>query len=180
MAAPFDPNGAVRFDLKAGSASDSRGERYVLVPRTALESLSPDVLEQIGTQVGRGCGARISAKLGGDNGVRGAQLEVVINHLAGELAIAGIGAVHIERWGRAMVAVVTNPNVSDDVFIGAVLAGAVSAASGRDVSAASLGRDGAVARYFLGTAATANRASDLLSEGKGYAEIVATLQGASS
>jgi hypothetical protein len=28
----FDPTGAVRFDLKSGSASDARGERLVLVP----------------------------------------------------------------------------------------------------------------------------------------------------
>ena len=182
-APPFDPNGAVRFDLRSGSASDSRGARLVLVPSAALESLgeaAPDALAQIGTHIGRACGSRLASRLGGDGGVRAAQLEVVITHLAGELAIAGIGAVHIERWGRAMVAIVSNPSVTSDVFVGAVLAGALSAASGRDVSAAALGRAGGEARYFLGAAPTAERARGLVEEGKSYAEVVAILQGGTS
>lgn len=177
---PFDPNGAVRFDLRSGSASDSRGARLVLVPSTALESLGADALAQIGSQIGRACGLRLAAHLGGDGGVRATELEVVITHLAGELAIAGIGAVHIERWGRAMIAVVSNPSVSDDGFVGAVLAGALSAASGRDVSAAALGRERGEARYFLGSASTADRARHLVEEGKSYAEVVAILQGGAS
>ena len=174
---PFDPSGAVRFDLRSGSASDSRGARLVLVPSTALESLGPDALAEIGAQIGRACGQRLAARLGGDGGVRATELEVVITHLAGELAIAGIGAVHIERWGRAMIAVVSNPSVADDGFVGAVLASALSAASGREVSAAALGRDHGEARYFLGSASTSERARHLVEEGKSYAEVVAILQG---
>ena len=179
-APPFDPNGAVRFDLRSGSASDSRGARLVLVPSAALEGLAPDALVHIGTQIGRACGSRLAARLGGDGGVRAAQLEIVITHLAGELAIAGVGAVHIERWGRAMVAIVTNPSIANDAFVGAVLAGALSAAAGRDVSAAALGRQGAQSRYFLGSAPTAERAAALVAQGKGYADVVAILQGGAS
>jgi hypothetical protein len=178
--APFDPNGAVRFDLRSGAASDSKGARLVLVPTTALEGLSADVLEQIGAQIGRACGARIAGRLGGDSGVCGASVELVIAHLAGELAIAGIGAVHIERWGRALVAIVSNASLADDGFVGEVLAGAFSAASGRQISAAALGREGTQARYFLGTAATAGRVRDLVERGTGYAEVLATIQGASA
>ena len=46
MATPFDPNGAVRFDLRTGAASDARGARLVLVPSEALASLGPE-LEQV-------------------------------------------------------------------------------------------------------------------------------------
>jgi hypothetical protein len=88
--------------------------------------------------------------------------------------------VHIERWGRAMVAVVSNPSIADEGFAGAVLAGALSAASGRDVSAASLGREGGATRYFLGSAATSERARRLVAQGKGYADVVASLQGGTS
>lgn len=177
---PFDPNGAVRFDLRSGSASDSRGARLVLVPSSAFEFLDADALTQIGEKIGRACGARVAAHLGGDRGVREAEIEVAITHLAGELAIAGVGSVHIERWGRALVAILTNPSVTNEAFIGAVLAGAFSAASGRDIYAASLGRDRGEARYFLGSQATADRARSLAQQGKGYAEIVATIQGGSS
>ena len=138
------------------------------------------MLAQIGTQIGRACGSRLAARLGGDGGVRAAPLEVVITHLAGELAIAGIGAVHIERWGRAMVAIVSNPSIANDAFVGAVLAGALSAASGREVDAAALGRAGGQARYFLGSAPTSVRARGLVAQGKGYAEVVAILQGGTS
>jgi hypothetical protein len=58
-----------------------------------------------------------------------------------------------------------------------VLAGALSAASGRDVAAAALGRERGQARYFLGSAATAERARGLVKNGHGYADVVAKLQG---
>jgi len=177
MAGPaFDPNGAVRFDLKNGSASDSKGGRLVLVPSAVLAALDAATLAHIGDALGRACGARIASRLGGDGGVRSTSLESVVTHLAGELAIAGIGAVHLERWGRAMVAVVQNPGVADDGFVGAVLAGALSAASGRDLAAAPLGKDGVRSRYFLGGAATADRARALAEQGKPFAEVVAIIQ----
>lgn len=184
MASPndssFDPTGAVRFDVKAGSASDSQGARLVLVPSDALELLGAEALTAIGLHMGRACGLRVAARLGGDGGVRSSSLEVAIAHLSGELAVAGVGALHIERWGRAMVAIVTNPSVADDAFVGGVLAGAVTAASGREVTAASLGREGNEARFFLGSAETAERAEELVASGKAYAEVVAILQGGSS
>jgi hypothetical protein len=79
-----------------------------------------------------------------------------------------------------MVAIVTNASITDDAFVGGVLSAALSAASGREVSAAALGREGDAARYFIGSAATSERARVLVSSGKGYAEVVATLQGGTS
>jgi hypothetical protein len=172
----FDPSGAVRFDLGSGAASDAGGARLVLVPSTALESLGTDALAQVGGHLGRACGARLAERLGGDEGVRASGLEVVITHLAGELAIAGIGLVHIERWGRAMVAIVSNPSIANNAFLGAVLAGALSAASGREISAAALGGE----RYFLGSAPTASRVRGLVAQGRGFADILAGLQGGTS
>jgi len=176
----FDPTGAVRFDLRSGSASDSRGERLVLVPSAALDLLSSEALAKIGEHIGRACGARVAARFGGDSGVRASEVETVISHLAGELAITGVGAVHVERWGRAMLVVVSNPSITDDAFVGAVLGGALSAASGREVAAAALGHERNEWRYFLGSAATSERVRALVAQGKGYAEIVASLQGGAS
>lgn len=169
--------------MKTGAASDTRGTRLVLVPASALEALdrtTPGALAHIGAEVGRGCGARVAARLGGDAAVRSSTLEVVVTHLAGELAIAGLGAVHLERWGKAMVIVVTNPGVNSDGFLGAVLAGAIGAATGREVAIQSLGRDGSVARYFVGAQPTALKARSLLSQGKSWGEILSILQKASA
>jgi hypothetical protein len=183
MAGPaFDPNGAVRFDLSRGAASDARGARLLVLPAAALESVErthAPAIAALGMELGRSCGARVAARLGGDGGVRGAQLEVVVSHLAGELAVAGIGAVHVERWGRAMVCVVTNTSSAafpSDAFLAAVLGGALGAASGRDVAAAPLGKDGNAVRFFVGTKATADRVRGLVAQGKGFAQIVTSLQ----
>ena len=180
MAGPaFDPNGAVRFDLNRGAASDTRGARLLVVPAAALESVErahAPAVAALGLEIGKACGARVAARLGGDGGVRNAQLEVVVSHLAGELAIAGIGAVHIERWGRAMVCVVSNTSFPSDGFLSAVLGGALGAASGRDVAAAPLGKDGNAIRFFIGTKATAEKVRGLVAQGKGFAQIVTSLQ----
>jgi hypothetical protein len=175
----FDPNGAVRFDLKSGAASDARGARMMLVPAAALEALersTPGALAHIGSEVGRSCGARVASRLGGDAGVRAAELEVVISHLAGELAIAGLGVVHLERWGRALVLVVTNAAVASDGFVGAVLIGALHAATGRDVSVAALGKESGTARYFVGAQPTVSKVRSQVSQGKPWAEVLSSLQ----
>ena len=179
-AKPFDPNGAVRFDLRTGAASDSSGARLVLVPSAVLATLGPDALTKVGLAIGRGCGERVAARLGGDAGVRDASIEIVVSHIAGELAIAGVGAIHVERWGRAMVAIVESPSIDDAMFIGAVLGGALSAASGREVAAASLGAEGTQTRYFLGSPNTADHVRVVVGTGLGYAEVLASLQGAKS
>ena len=180
MADPaFDPSGAVRFDVTSGAASDARGTRLVLVPAAALEALertTPGALAHLGGEVGRGCGARVAARLGGDGGVRAATLELVVSHLAGELAIAGLGAVHVERWGRAMVIVVANPGVNSDGFLGAALSGALAAASGREVAIAPLGREGTTARYFVGTQQTVVKVRSLVSQGKAWSDVLGVLQ----
>lgn len=180
MAGPaFDPSGAIRFDIKSGAASDTGGARLVVVPAAALESLdrtTPGALAHLGSEIGRGCGARVAARLGGDGEVRAATLEVVVTHLAGELALAGLGVVHLERWGRALVLVVSNPAVNSDGFVGAALSGALAAASGREVAVAPLGHEGTAARYFVGTQQTVVKVRSLLSQGKSWSDVLGVLQ----
>src|SRR5262245_62648796 len=99
MAGPaFDPSGAVRFDIKNGTAADAKGGRLLVVPCSAVDALERaggDAVTVLGAEIGRACGARVAGRLGGDAGVRAAQLEVVVSHLAGELAVAGVGAVQL-------------------------------------------------------------------------------------
>lgn len=175
----FDPNGAVRFDMTNGAASDTRGVKFVLVPAGALEALertTPGALAHLGGEVGRACGSRILAKLGGESGVRGATLDVIVTHLAGELAIAGLGSVSLEQWGKALVVVIANPNVNSDGFLAAALSGAIGASAGRDVSMIPIGREGNVARFYIGTQQTMIRCRSLVSSGKTWMEILQALQ----
>jgi hypothetical protein len=175
----FDPTGAVRFDMKRGAASDARGERLVLLPASAIEALersTPSAMAHLGAEVGRACGQRVAANLGGEPGVRGATLEEVVTHLAGELALAGLGAVELERWGRAMVLVLSHPGVNSDAFVGAALAGALGAAAGRQVAVLPLGREGVAARFFVGTELTVNKARSLVSQGTSWPEVLGQIQ----
>ncbi|MFO0737003.1 MAG: hypothetical protein U0270_14040 [Labilithrix sp.] len=175
----FDPNGAVRFDMTNGATSDVRGTKFLLVPAAALEALdrtTPGALAHIGAEVGRACGARIVARLGGESEVRGATLDVIVTHLAGELAIAGLGSVSVEQWGKALVVVLANPNVNSDGFLAAALAGAVSVAVGREVCMIPIGREGNVARFYIGTQQTMIRCRSLVSSGKSWMEILQALQ----
>ena len=180
MPAPaFDPHGAVRFDLKSGATSDPRGARLVLLPAAALEALertTPGALAFLASELGKGCGARVAANLGGDAAVRSCDLETVVTHLAGELAIAGLGAISVERWGKALVFVVANPSVASDGFVSGALAGALLAATGREVSVGALGKDGATSRYFVGTPATITKIRGLVSQGKSWSDVLGTIQ----
>ncbi len=181
MAGPaFDPNGAVRFDLKGGAATDARGARLVVLPSAAVDALErahPEAVAALGHEAGKACGARLAARLGGDTGVRAAQLEVVVSHLAGELAVAGLGAVHLERWGRAMVLVLANSSITSERFCGAILAGALGAATGREVATAAIGKDGRGTRFFVGTRATTDRLREMIQSGTPFAQALASLQG---
>lgn len=181
MADPsFDPSGSVRFDLRNGTASDAQGARLLLVPSSAFTRFDDAALAHIGSEVGRACGGRVAARLGGSSGVSSASIEDVVSHLAGELAIAGAFALHVERWGRALVAVVTNASVSGAAFVEAVLAAALSAASGRDVHVASLGASTEGQRLFVGSERGAARVRSLVQAGRSYGEIVAKLQESTS
>ncbi|MDB4940768.1 MAG: hypothetical protein JWP97_302 [Labilithrix sp.] len=173
----FDASGAVRFDLKTGAASDARGARLVLVPSVALEKLGSDALTMLGQAIGGTAGERVASRLGGETGVRSAAVETVLSHLAGELAVSGVFAMHIERWGKALVAVVANASIASEMFVGAVLGAALSAATGREVAAASLGGTGGEVRYFLGSQGTADHVRVLIGRGMSQTDVLATIQG---
>jgi len=161
-------------------ASDAQGARLVLVPTNAFDALGDDALATFGTAVGRACGTRVAARLGGAASVRGGSLEVVISHLAGELALAGACSLEIERWGRAMLAVVKNEAVAKDAFSCALLSSAIGEAAGRAVFAVSVGREVSVSRFFIGSRETTERVRDLVAGGRSYGDVVATLQGSAS
>lgn len=176
----FDPRGAVRFDVRSGHATDARGARLVVLPAAALDALDrahPGAAAVLGAELGSAVGARVAARLGGDAGVRGASLEKVVTHLAGELAVAGLGAVHVERWGRALVCVVGGA-VASDAFVGSAVGAALAGATGRSASAAALGRDATVARFFVGSPETAAKVGAAVAGGRAFAEVLASIQGA--
>ncbi len=178
----FDPAHAVKFDLARGRV-EIDGAR-ALVPVDALvelckaagEEAAKDFGRRLGTEIGR----RVASRLG--DGAVGASLEAVVEHLGGELALTGLGSLSLERWGRALLFVVSGSPLggSGDALIAAVLEGALQRGMGRDASVVSLTRDDAQVRLLVVGAQGAEKARGLLDQGIVWSEVIARLQGGAS
>jgi hypothetical protein len=182
MAAPtFDPARAVRFDLPNGCvrAGGENGERVLLVPTSALDELvlsaPPEAVESLGRALGAAIGRRAAAQVD----VNDAPIEVFVTHLAGEAALAGVGALTIERWGRALVVVVQDSPLVG-TLLGPLVAAAIEAASGRRVSHALLSRDERAARVLLGSEKGVARVREWIASGSPWAEAIVRLHGGAS
>jgi len=104
-------------------------------------------------------------------------VEVVVEHLGGELALAGLGSLALERWGRAAVLVVDQSplGAGGDAVLEGVLAGAIAAAAGRPALALLLGREGSRARFLLGSDAGVTRVRAWLAGGVPWGEALVRL-----
>src|SRR5262245_38721231 len=106
----FDPSKAVTFDLSHGLVHLEGAPSRLLVPSDALVLLAkaagPEAAAMFGRSLGEAMGRRVASRLAATEGVSSTPVEVVVDHLGGELALAGLGSLGLERWGRALVLVV--------------------------------------------------------------------------
>ena len=153
----------------------------MLLPCSALDDLvliaGPEAAAAVGRALGASIGKRVAERLGGARGLRGASLERVVSDVAGELAIAGLGAASMERWGRALVVAIDRPAVADLPFLAMILEGMLEAASDAPVRCLSLGRQGTAARVLVAGEAAVLRARAMLDQGLAWGDVVARLQG---
>jgi hypothetical protein len=181
----FDATHAVRFNLPRGSVH-TRGddERVVLVPAAALSALvasaastAPaftEAVDALGRALGSAIGRRAATRTGH---VEGASIEAFVTQLAGEAAIAGIGALSVERWGRAMVVVIEDSPIAS-ALLAPIVASSLEAAFGRRAWGALLSRDDRIARVFVGSEGAVGRARDWIASGMAWGEAVVKLHGA--
>jgi hypothetical protein len=179
MAVPsFDPTHAVRFDLPNGSVrtGGDGGERVLLVPTSALDDLvlsaPPEAVEALGRALGAAIGRRAAAR----TDLKSAPIDAFVAQLAGEAAIAGVGALSIERWGRALVVVVEDSPLTG-TLLAPLVAAAVEAASGKHVACALLSRDERTARVLLGSEGGIARAREWIASGVPWGEALVKLHG---
>jgi hypothetical protein len=179
----FDPKGAVRFDLVRGSVvhGDAYGEgtRAVLVPEDALADLVAAAGAALGADAARrtgvAMGARVAQRLGGARGVRASTLEEVADELGCEMALAGLGALSLERWGRALVVAIANAPAVEAGFLAAVVQGALETATGRAMRCAAISSEPSVRVLVAGDAALA-RVRSWLATGASWPDALARLQ----
>lgn len=188
----FDPSRAITFDLARGTVQLEGAPLRVLVPADALVLLcraaGPGPIAAFGRSIGEAMGRRVSSRLAGakpgddqrpDDGsaVRGATLETVVEHLGGEIALAGLGSLGLERWGRAMVMIIDQSplGIEGDGLLETMLEGAIEAATGKKVRARSLARDGVRTRFFIGSERSTYRVRAWLMQGVSWGEVLARL-----
>ena len=176
----FDPSKAVTFDLPRGLVRIEDAAR-VLVPGDALaalcESAGPGATAAFGRTMGEAMGARVASRLAGSAGVNEASVDAVVEHLGGELALGGLGSLGLERWGRALVIVVTDTPLGPrgDGLLEAVLAGALDAATGRSVRSLLVSREEGRARFLITGDAGMETMTSLLADGLSWGEALTRL-----
>lgn len=183
----FDPSRAVTFDLAHGLVHLEGGPSRLLVPAEALGALAraagPVAGAIFGRAIGEAMGARVASRLaasgGADSvgGAAGATIEAVVEHLGGELALAGLGSLGLERWGRAMVLVIDRSplGAEGDALVEAALAAAVEATASRRVRALLLGRAGVRARFLIGSQGGVEKVRAWLDEGLSWGDALVRL-----
>lgn len=175
----FDPTGAVEFDLPRGTVRGA-GNRLMVVPASLLEEIAVSAgsaaAVTVARAIGTACGQRAALRMGGASEARAGSIEDVLSNLAGELAICGVGAAHIERWGRALVVVLSHTPIRDDAAVAALVEGALSAVVDRPVAGLALARDEATVRVLAATAAAVLRARTLMKGGASWPDVLARLQ----
>jgi hypothetical protein len=179
MVAPsFDPTHTIRFDLPQGRVrAGGDGDPVLLIPCAALDDLvlsaPTEAVEVLGRALGSAIGRRAAARLADP---KSASIEAFVTQLAGEGALAGIGVLSIERWGRALVVVVEkSPLVG--TLLAPLVASAVEAAFGRKVWSALLARDENAARILVASERAVERVREALASGTAWGDALAMLHG---
>jgi hypothetical protein len=180
-ASSFDATHAVRFDLPHGSVrAGGEGDRVLLIPTAALDdivlSAPPEAVEALGRALGSAIGRRAAARL---KDPQSSPVDEFVTQLAGEAALSGVGALSIERWGRALVVVVEDSPLVG-TLLGPLVSSAVESASGRRVWCALLSRDEHTARLFVGSEKAVARVREWIASGTPWSEAIARLHGGGS
>jgi hypothetical protein len=185
----FDPTNAVTFDLVHGHVHLEDAPSRVLVPAKALAALvaalgdSP-AGEAFARELGAPLGVRVARRLAAgstDGSALSSSVESVIDHLGGELALAGLGSLSMERWGQAMLLVVDQSplNGGGDALMANVLAASLASATDMAISVVLLMRDQTRARFLITGKSGAEKANAWLKNGISWGEVLTRLHAAS-
>jgi hypothetical protein len=188
MVESFDMSGALRFDLAKGRVSLATGSEravaQVVLPAEVLTSLwrhlSVEQSKDFGQSFGNVLGARVAGRLGGTE--IAVDPEVIVEHLGGELALAGLGSLTLESWGQALVFGVVGSVAAGDGYqaagtqwLAAVLESALIRIAGRDLAVVALPASDATARFVICNREASRELEAWLAAGCTFGEIVVRL-----
>ena len=135
-----------------------------------------EAVSDFGRRLGTALGRRLADRLG--DGATSASMEVVLDHLGGELAVMGLGSLGLERWGRALVLTLDGGPFGQqlDRLLGAVLEGALQRGFGRDCRATKLMRDDRQVRFLIASPKSAGKVSEWIGSGVSFGDALTRLQ----
>jgi hypothetical protein len=177
MDTSFDPTRAVAFDLARGQVT-LQGGATVLVSADVLaelcSGLDESALRRFGAALGKHAGGRVRARLSAGPPPT---LDVMVDHLGGELSLGGFGSFGMERWGDALVVKVDGCPLgsASATLMSAYVEAALRAVAGRDVHAPLLEQGDKSFRLLLCNEVAKGKLSGWLSGGRSFGDALAAL-----
>jgi len=181
MAEPrFDPARTLSVDLPRGRLTLDGSDARLLVSLSAvdelLESCSADARRAFGLRAGTEIGRRLVERLG-EQLLVGAPVELIVEHLGGELALMGLGSLEVEQWGRALVfgidQVIGSPRIAG--LLADILEGVLQRSLSRDASLVSLGTEDGRLRLLVVGRQVKPVVDEWLQQGTSYGEVLTRL-----
>lgn len=179
-------DGTLSFDLAEGLVRLG-GEARILLPASVVLDIvgaaTDDVRQAFGRALGVSIGnvAKIRMKeedFAAPLAMVDASPEAALSELAAAWALAGLGALGMERWGRALVMTVDNSPLGreGDEWLESVLEGAFEGATGRRMHVARIERTRNKLRFFVGNARAVLKVRTQLAQNTPWADALAMLQ----
>jgi hypothetical protein len=175
----FDPTREMKFDLGRGQVTISGRAPCLVVPREALlellDAAGQGAARNFGQQLGIELGRRLAERLG--SGIEQASVQSFVEQLGGELAMVGLGALGVERWGHALVITIDGaPSAKAAVaLVSAIISGALQRALSRDVSVVELSQIDARLRLLVVSPKTAAKVENWLGSKVAWGEVLTRL-----
>ena len=177
--------------MPRGQVALDGGGNVLLLPTdlvaAACSQLDATVVRQLGVTLGKQAGARVRARLGqfqseGREGTpaaaQSASLETIVEQLAGELSLVGLGALSIERWGQALVARIEGYplGAQGQELLAGFVESAILVLAEREVTAHPLERTAQSLRFLLSSRAAAAKVKGWQLAGSNWADALVALQ----
>jgi hypothetical protein len=174
----FDPTRAVVFDLSRGQVTLQGRSPVLVLAAEALAQvcgrLDAAALRQFGAVLGKQAGARIRERC---SSVGALTLESMVDQLGGEVSLAGLGSLAIERWGQALVVRLEGCPLGapGQELMSAYVEAALQVAVDREVTALALERGPESFRLLLCGKAGSARVKGWLQAGGSWGDALAAL-----
>lgn len=178
-------DGTLSFDLAEGLVRLGGEARIVLPASTILAfvgAATVEVRRAFGRALGESIGHVATIRMKEEDfaaplALVDASPEAALSELAAAWALAGLGGLGMERWGRALVMTIDHSPLGreGDELLEVVLEGAIEKATERKVHVLQIDRNRTRLRYFVGNEQAVKKVRGFLQQNTSWAEALSLL-----